>query len=142
MMEKGMTIRDCLEEMSDIGAYGVEFMTHALPSEAGYPNVTNKFVDEWWEMMDEFGTVPVCLTGFVESCRRRQYMSVEENVAFLERDFIIAKKLGLTKVRIGPPLWVIEKAIPGFKFGKTRLTRHGRKRILQILRKLALRGHG
>ncbi|MBN1340354.1 MAG: hypothetical protein JXA03_13575 [Bacteroidales bacterium] len=112
MMEKGMTLRDCLEEMSDIGAYGVEYMTHSLPGEAGYPNVTNKFVDEWWEMMDEFGTVPYCLTGFVESCRRKQYMTVEENVAFLERDFIIAKQLGMKVARLGPPLWVIEKAIP------------------------------
>src|ERR1039458_10444330 len=51
MMEKGMTLRDCLEEMSDIGAYGVEYMTQAMPGE--YPNVSNKFVDEWWKMMDK-----------------------------------------------------------------------------------------
>jgi hypothetical protein len=110
MMEKGMSLRDCLEEMSDIGAYGVEYQTQAMPSE--YPNVSNRFVDEWWKMMDQFGTVPDTLTGFVDSCRRVNYMTVEENVAFLERDFIIAKKLGLTKIRLGPPLWVIEKAIP------------------------------
>ncbi len=110
MMEKGMTLRDCLEEMSDIGAYGVEYMTQAMPSE--YPDVSNRFVDEWWKMMDKFGTVPDTLTGFVDSCRRLKPMTIEENVAFLERDFIIAKKLGLTKVRIGPPAWVIERAIP------------------------------
>jgi len=69
-------------------------------------------VDEWWKMMDKFGTVPDCLTGFVDSCRRLKPMTVEENVAFLERDFRIAKRLGLTKVRLGPPAWVIERAIP------------------------------
>jgi hypothetical protein len=110
MMEKGMTLRDCLEEMSDIGAYGVEYMTQAMPGE--YPNVSNKFVDEWWKMMDKFGTVPDALTCFVDSCRRLKPMTIEENVAFLERDFIIAKKLGLTHARIGPPAWVIEHAIP------------------------------
>jgi hypothetical protein len=110
MMEKGMTLRDCLEEMSDIGAYGVEYMTQAMRNE--YPSVSDKWVDEWWKMMDKFGTVPDCLTGFVDSCRRLKPMTVEENVAFLERDFKIAKRLGLTKARIGPPAWVIEAAIP------------------------------
>jgi len=110
MMEKGMTLRDCLEEMSDIGAYGVEFMTQAMSGE--YPNVSDKWVDEWWKMMDKFGTIPDCLTGFVDSCRRLKPMTIEENVAFLERDLKIAKKLGLTKVRLGPPAWVIEHAIP------------------------------
>ncbi len=110
MMERGMTLEDCLEEMSDMGAYGVEYMLHAMPGE--YPNVSIKFIDNWWKMMDKYGTIPDTMTGFVESCRRLNWMTVEENVEFLERDFKICKALGFKNVRLGPPLWVIERAIP------------------------------
>ncbi len=110
IMEKGMTLRDCLEEAGDIGAYGIEYMTQSMPSE--YPEVSNRFVDEWWNMMDRFGTVPVTLTYFVDSGRRVKPMTTEENVAFMERDFKIAQKLGLTKARVLGPAWVIEAAFP------------------------------
>lgn len=111
IMEKGMTLEDCLEELSDIGAYGVEFMTQSMCCE--YPNVSNKWVDNWWNMMDKYGTRPDCLTYFNDTYRRlKGRQTDDENVEFMSRDLQIAKRLGLMKVRGKPPQYIIDRMIP------------------------------
>lgn len=98
MMEKGWDIKDCLEEAGDIGAYGIEFMLHAMKSE--YPNVSTQWVDNWWRMMDDYGTVPVCFTAFGDFYRQREgLMPLDDCVDYMTWNFKIAKQLGLMKVR-------------------------------------------
>ncbi|MBP1609229.1 MAG: barrel protein [Acidobacteria bacterium] len=98
LMEKGWNLEDCLEEAGDIGAYGIEFMLHAMKSE--YPNVSNKWIDNWWAMMDKFGTIPVCYTHFGDFYRQRDgIMSLDDSVEYATWNFKLAKQLGLTKVR-------------------------------------------
>jgi hypothetical protein len=111
MMERGMTLEDCLEELSDIGAYGVEYMTHAMKSE--YPNVSTKWIDHWWRMMDQYGTIPVCYTAFGDFYRQRtKLMSLDDSIEYLTWNLKLAKQLGLMKVRLSGRHDAIERLIP------------------------------
>jgi hypothetical protein len=111
MMEKGWNLEDCLEELSDMGAYGVEFMTHAMTSE--YPNVSTRWIDHWWSMMDKYGTIPVCWTAFGDFYRQRTgIMSLDDSIEYLTWNFKLAKQLGLMKVRLTGRHDALERLIP------------------------------
>lgn len=111
MMEKGWDLEDCLEEASDIGAYGIEFMLHAMKSE--YPNVSTKWIDNWWRMMDKYGTIPVCFTAFGDFYRQRTgLMSLDDSVEYMTWNFKLAKQLGLMKIRGFGRHDAVERLIP------------------------------
>lgn len=113
MMLNGMKLEDMIEELSDIGAYGIEIMGQALVE--NYPYPSDRWISWWWELMDRFGTQPVCYTDFHDTwIQKSRPMSTSENLQYLERDFIIARKMGITRMRmlIGTPMDLIEAAIP------------------------------
>ena len=113
MMMNGMKLENMIEELSDIGAYGIEIMGQALVE--NYPYPSDQWISWWWELMDRYGTQPVCYTDFHDTwIQKSRPMSISENLEYLTRDFVIARKMGITRMRmlIGTPMDLIEAAIP------------------------------
>jgi len=112
MMLHRMTLEEMLQECSDIGAYGIECIGQVFVE--GYPFPTDQWIGKWWELMDKCGTIPVCYTNFHDKELQKNPMNTEDNLEYLKRDMNIARKMGLTKMRmlIGTPLELIEAAIP------------------------------
>lgn len=110
---RSMTLEDCIAEASDIGAYGLEML--AEQNVPNFPNPTDQWVDEWLEMMEKYGTKPICYTQFQDTyLTKKGALSKAEGVEMLVRDLKLAKRLGFKVIRllIGTPIEVIEGALP------------------------------
>jgi len=108
-----MTLEDCIAEASAIGAYGIEMLAEAMVPE--FPNPSNRWVDQWFALMDKYHTVPDTYTQFQNTYLRRNYeLSVDEGVQMMETDLKLARRLGFKHMRllIGTPIDVIEKSLP------------------------------
>jgi hypothetical protein len=107
-----MTLEECFEEMSTIGAYGLEMMGQATIKDYPYP--TTPWVDEYWRLMDKYKIIPWTYTNFHDKYIRKAGMTVEDNVVYQTREFELGKKLGFRHYRmlIGFPINVMEKMIP------------------------------
>ena len=57
-----MTLEECICELADIGAYGLEAIGQVVVKD--YPNPTDKWVGEWWDLMDKYGIIPDTYTNF------------------------------------------------------------------------------
>ena len=64
-MLNGMELEDMIQELSDIGAYGIEIMGQALVE--NYPFPSDRWIASWWDLMDKYSTQPLCLrTGVLK----------------------------------------------------------------------------
>ncbi len=98
--EYGITknLEDILEEMQDIGAYGLEILGNSHID--GYPEITDKWFEDWNRMIEKYNIVPVEYGHWVDSrLFEGRELTVEESVKALERDFKIANKLGFKILR-------------------------------------------
>lgn len=98
--EYGITknLENILEEMDDIGAYGLEILGNSHID--GYPNITDEWFENWNRMIKKYNIVPVEYGHWVDSrLFEGRELTVEESVAALERDFKIANKLGFKILR-------------------------------------------
>jgi hypothetical protein len=78
-----------------------------------YPNVSTRWIDNWWRMMDKYGTIPVCYTAFGDFYRQRTgLMSLDDSVEYMTWNFRLAKQLGLMKIRGFGRHDAIERLIP------------------------------
>ncbi len=108
-----MTLEDCIAEASAIGAYGIEMLAEEMVPD--FPNPSNRWVEQWFALMDKYHTVPDTYTQFQNTyLRKNSELTVDEGVEMLEMDFKLAKRLGFTHMRmlIGTPLEVMEKSLP------------------------------
>ncbi len=108
-----MSLEDCLREMSDIGATGLELLAEMVVPD--FPNPTSAWVDQWHGWMEKYGIEPVCYTQFIDTMRTKtRNLSVEEGVETMLRDIRLAKQLGIRKVRalIGTPVPILEATLP------------------------------
>lgn len=118
-----MTLEDCLADVADMGATGVEILadTH-IP---GYPTPTTEWVDEWHALTARYGLTPICYSSWLDTrLRRDRTLTVDEAVPLLARDLELAHRLGFTIVRpklgvvsldlIPDPVWreTVERALP------------------------------
>lgn len=108
-----MALEDCLRELSDIGAYGIELLPEMMVPD--FPNPSPAWVDQWFKWMDQYKTVPTCYTQFIDTMRTKtRNLTVEQGVDTMLRDIKLAKRLGITKVRclIGTPVPILEALLP------------------------------
>jgi sugar phosphate isomerase/epimerase len=118
-----MSLEDCLADVADMGATGVEILadTHI----AGYPTPTTDWVDEWHLLLERYGLTPTCYSSWLDSrLRSDRTLTVDESVPILARDLELAHRLGFTIVRpklgvvsldlIPDPVWreAIERVLP------------------------------
>ena len=118
-----MTLEDCLADVADMGATGVEILadTH-IP---GYPAPSAEWVDEWHGLLDRYALTPTCYSSWLDTrLRNDRTLTVDEAVPMLVRDVELAHRLGFTVLRpklgvvsldlIPDPIWreTVERALP------------------------------
>jgi sugar phosphate isomerase/epimerase len=118
-----MTLEDCLADVADVGAEGIEILadTHI----AGYPSPTTAWVDDWHELVARHHLTPTCYSSWLDTrLRKDRTLTVDEAVPLLVRDLELAHRLGFTILRpklgvvsldlIPDPVWreTVERALP------------------------------
>jgi sugar phosphate isomerase/epimerase len=118
-----MSLEDCLADVADMGATGVEILadTHV----AGYPTPSTAWVDGWHALLERYALVPTCYSSWLDTrLHRDRALRVDEAVAILERDLELAHRLGFTLLRpklgvvsldlVPDPIWreTMERVLP------------------------------
>ncbi len=87
-----MTLEDCLMEMNDMGAYGLEILSEShVPN---YPNPSNEWVDHWFRMLDKFRITPAFYSSWTEDLNTPQ-----QQLDHVLRDMRLAARLGFRRMR-------------------------------------------
>lgn len=99
-----MTFEDCVEDVADLGATGLEILGEAHIED--YPNPSAAWIDAWFARLDRYGLTPTCYGSWVDTRRfGGREMTEDEAVEQLETDIRLASTLGFTYVR--PKLGVV-----------------------------------
>ena len=118
-----MTLEDCIADVADLGAEGVEILSEThIP---GYPNPDSKFIDQWHGWMAKYKTKPTCYDCWIDSrLRKDRTLTVQESLDFLLMDMKLANRMGFHIMRpklgvvtpdlVPDPVWreTIERALP------------------------------
>lgn len=104
-----MTLEDCIRAVSESGATGIEILPEQMIK--GFPNLTDAFLDQWFEWMDTYHVEPVAYDAFLElKLFGNRMLTHSESVEMMKRDITLANKLGCTVLRtlVSTPLDVIK----------------------------------
>jgi sugar phosphate isomerase/epimerase len=118
-----MTLEDCIADVVDMGATGIEILSEThIP---GYPNPSDAWVAHWHELMAKYGTTPTCYDCWVDSrLYKGRTLTVQESLDILLRDMRLANRLGFKIMRpklgvvtddlVPDPVWreMTERALP------------------------------
>jgi sugar phosphate isomerase/epimerase len=99
-----MTLEDCIADVADMGATGIEILgdTH-IP---GYPHPSDAWVEHWHDLMRRYGTEPTCYSCWIDSrLVPGRTLTVDESLRVFSRDLELAARLGFTVIR--PKLGVV-----------------------------------
>ena len=108
-----MTLEDCLGEVADIGANCIELVAEEMIP--GFPNPSDRWVDQWRGWVDKYHIDPVCYMQFQETkLHKDRLLTDEEALENMVRDINLAKRLGFKMLRgdAWTPLKDIERALP------------------------------
>ncbi|MBN1158790.1 MAG: sugar phosphate isomerase/epimerase [Bacteroidales bacterium] len=93
-----MTLEDCMKDMYDMGAEGLEILANGHIE--NYPNPTDEWCENFFAMCDKYNIKPVEYGHWVDS---RLYdgreLDAKESYNMLVRDIKLANKLGFTVMR-------------------------------------------
>jgi sugar phosphate isomerase/epimerase len=118
-----MSLEDCLADIADMGATGVEILadTH-IPA---YPTPPDEWVDQWHRLVDHYALTPTCYSSWLDTrLHRDRVLTLDEAERILARDLELAHRLGFTIVRpkigvvsldlIPDPIWreSVERVLP------------------------------
>ena len=99
-----MTLDDCVEDVAEMGARGLEILGEAHVE--NYPSPSSTWLDAWFARNDRLGLTPTCLGSWVDTRRfPGRAMTVDEAVEQLETDLRLASQLGFRYLR--PKLGVV-----------------------------------
>jgi sugar phosphate isomerase/epimerase len=88
-----MTLEDCLADLSDMGAEGVEFLPEAIVP--NYPNPPKKWLNQWFAWMDKYKLKPIALDGGADTkLYKNRKLSLKEIVELIAIDLKLAHQLG------------------------------------------------
>jgi sugar phosphate isomerase/epimerase len=93
-----MTLEDCLADVADMGATGVEILadTH-IPA---YPEPPERWVARWHELLDTYALTPTCYSSWLDTrLHKGRDLPLDAAVRVLERDLELAHRLGFTILR-------------------------------------------
>ena len=118
-----MTLEDCLADLADAGATGVEILseTHI----AKYPNPSDQWVEEWRALLAKYRLEATCYDCWVDSrLIKGRTLTVQESLDYLLMDMKLAHRLGFKMMRpklgvvtddlVPDPVWreMVERALP------------------------------
>jgi sugar phosphate isomerase/epimerase len=99
-----MTLDDCVEDVADMGATGLEILGEAHVED--YPEPSAQWIDAWFTRLQRYGLEPTCLGSWVDTRRfGSRRMTVDEATWQLETDIRLASLLGFRFLR--PKLGVV-----------------------------------
>jgi sugar phosphate isomerase/epimerase len=98
-LTEGMYFEDVVADIADIGATGIEILgeTHV----PGYPYPSDKWIDQWKEMLYKHNLTPAGYDLFVDTMLygKDKLLTPKEALEFVIKDFKLAKKLGFSIIR-------------------------------------------
>jgi sugar phosphate isomerase/epimerase len=101
-----MTVDDCIEDVADLGATGLEILGEAHIDE--YPNPSTAWIDAWFSRNERLGLTPTLYGSWLDTRRYRgRGMTVAEGTEQLELDLRLAGQLGFSFLR--PKIGVISE---------------------------------
>jgi len=88
-----MTLEDCLADMYDMEAEGLEILANGhIPN---YPNPTDEWVEQWFTLLDKYDIVPGEYGHWIDSRRNPgRELTSKESYDMLVRDIKLANRLG------------------------------------------------
>ena len=92
-----MTLEDCIEDVADLGATGLEILGEAHIED--YPNPSSAWIDAWFASLERHSLTPTCYGAWIDTRRNSTPMTVEAAVEQLELDIRLASTLGFQFVR-------------------------------------------
>ncbi len=103
-----MTLEDCMMDMYDMGAHGIEILGNShLPH---YPNIPESFYDEWDALCEKYEIEPAEYGHWIDNrLYHGEYLTPKECVEMMVRDFKIAHRLGFRILRT--KMGVIDEAL-------------------------------
>ncbi len=91
-------LEDCIAAVADMGGEGVELIPDQMIAE--FPKVSDHFIGQWKEWMDQYGVVPTCMDDFVESALyAHREVSEDELVERFKKAIQLVKRMGFTVIR-------------------------------------------
>ena len=93
-----MTLENVVADVADMGGQGVEILgeTHV----PGYPNPSDRWVQQWFGWMEKYHTKPSAYDVFVDTMfYKDRLLTVDEAVQRLVADFKLANRLGFKVLR-------------------------------------------
>ena len=111
-----LDLEGCVAAAAAAGAEGIELIPEQMPV-GRFPNPRRDEVTWWKDLMQKYGTTPTCMDTFIDFRMfrdRKRYLTLQEQVAFLERDLRLAAELGFPCIRVLCKIHfdVIEAALP------------------------------
>ncbi|MCC7461450.1 MAG: TIM barrel protein [Gammaproteobacteria bacterium] len=93
-----MTLEDCLLDMYDMGAHGLEILANAHIE--NYPQPSDAWLERWQALLAQYDIVPVEYGHWVDSrLHAGRELSTQESYDSLVRDIKLASRLGFTVMR-------------------------------------------
>ena len=99
-----MTVEECIEDVADLGATGLEILGEGHI--ADYPNPSTAWIDAWFARNERLGLTPTLYGSWIDTRRfPGRGLTAAEGAAQLELDLRLASRLGFSFVR--PKIGVI-----------------------------------
>jgi sugar phosphate isomerase/epimerase len=99
-----MTLDDCVEDVADLGATGLEILGEAHVRD--YPDPAPQWIDAWFARLERHRLEPTCMGSWIDTRRfGTRPMTVDEATWQLETDIRLASRLGFKFLR--PKLGVV-----------------------------------
>ena len=101
VLNRQLTLEETFEEVRDAGADGVEIIPQAtIPN---FWHMDDRFVDEWFRLLDKYGLKPVAFDSFCEENTlvkmSGRVLSLEEKIEVQKKFIDAAARLGFHKTR-------------------------------------------
>lgn len=93
-----MTLEDCLLDMYDMGATGIEILANGhIPN---YPNPSDEWIAEWHTLTKKYGIEPIEYGHWVDSRMfAGRELTTKESYDYLVKDIKLANRLGFSVLR-------------------------------------------
>lgn len=93
-----MDFEDILKDIRDTGATGIEILANShIPT---YPNVSDEWIENWHSKLAQYNLEPAEYGHWVDSrLYKGRELDTRESIQMLERDFILANKMGFKVLR-------------------------------------------